>query len=41
MFEFDQGKEKEQAKLRRELEQAYEREKSKVSASFRLTHVSR
>ena len=33
LFEFDVGKEKEQAKMRRELEQAYEREKSKVSHS--------
>ena len=32
LFEFDVGKEKEQAKFRKELERAYEREKSKVSS---------
>ena len=31
LFEFNVGKDKEQAKFRQELEKAYEREKSKVS----------
>lgn len=39
LFEFDVGKEKEQAKMRRELEQAYEREKSKVSQSRIISYA--
>ena len=39
LFEFNVGKEKEQAKMRKELEQAYEREKSKSVISKRCARI--